>query len=314
MPGGGPQGGTFGIWSYLSQSNNNADCVDSSNRFKFVDDLTFLEVINLLNIGLASYNFKRHVSSEVPSQSFIVDSNLLQSQHQLQQINDWTEKQKMILHPAKTKNMIFNFSKNKQFSTNMTIKGENVETLQETRILGVILSADMRWNSNTKKIVKDANKRLSLLHAASKFTDKISDLKLIYMSFIRSKLESSSVVWHSSLSNGNRRDLERVQKSAFKIILKNHYDNYENALKVLNLETLDKRRETLCLKFAKNCLKNEKMKKLFPLEKHKHSMKKRSQSIFKVYKSRTSRYQHSAIPYMQRLLNEDFKQRADILN
>ena len=47
MPGGGPQGGTFGIWSYLSQSNNNADCVQQDLRFKFVDDLTFLEMINL---------------------------------------------------------------------------------------------------------------------------------------------------------------------------------------------------------------------------------------------------------------------------
>ena len=42
LKGGGPQGSTFGIWEYLSQSNDNADCVDESERFKFVDDLTFL--------------------------------------------------------------------------------------------------------------------------------------------------------------------------------------------------------------------------------------------------------------------------------
>ena len=220
----------------------------------------------------------------------------------------------MILHAGKTKNMIFNFSKNKQFSTNLKVKGETVETLQETKILGTILSEDARWNSNTQKIVKDANKRLTLLHAASKFTSKTSDLKHIYMSFIRSKLETSAVVWHSSLSDRNRRDLERVQKSALKIILKNHYNNYEDALRVLKLDNLDKRREMLCLKFAKNCLKNEKMKALFPLEKHHHNMKKRSQSIFQVYKSRTTRYQNSAIPYLQRLLNEDFKKRAKILS
>ena len=81
-------------------------------------------------------------------------------------------------------------------------------------------------------------------------------------------------MWHSSLSDGNRRDLERVQKSALKIILKNHYKSYEDALKVLKLDNLEKRREMLCLKFAKTCIKNEKMKTLFPLEKHQHSMKK----------------------------------------
>ena len=108
--------------------------------------------------------------------------------------------------------------------------------------------------------------------------------------------------------------LKRVQKSALKIILKSHYNNYEDALKILKLDTLDKRREMLCLKFAKNCLKNEKMKKLFPLQTHQHNMKKRSQAMFRVNNSRTSKYRNSAIPYMQRLLNEDFKQSAKILS
>ena len=40
------------------------------------------------------------------------------------------------------------------------------------------------------------------------------DLLAIYESFIRSKLEQSAAVWHSSLSKCNEFDLERVQKSA----------------------------------------------------------------------------------------------------
>ena len=43
--GGGPQGATFGILEYLSQSHDSANCVESENRFKFIDDLTILEVI-----------------------------------------------------------------------------------------------------------------------------------------------------------------------------------------------------------------------------------------------------------------------------
>ena len=38
--GGGPQGATLGILEYLSQSNDNADCVPLQDRFKFIDDLT----------------------------------------------------------------------------------------------------------------------------------------------------------------------------------------------------------------------------------------------------------------------------------
>ena len=42
LKGGGPQGSTFGIWEYLSQSNHSADNISESDRFKFVDDLSFL--------------------------------------------------------------------------------------------------------------------------------------------------------------------------------------------------------------------------------------------------------------------------------
>ena len=41
----GPQGSTFGVLEYLSQSNDNADNVPPEDRFKFMDDLTILEII-----------------------------------------------------------------------------------------------------------------------------------------------------------------------------------------------------------------------------------------------------------------------------
>ena len=54
----GPRGVTFGLWEYLAQSNSNADCVNPDYRFKFVDDLTVLEKINLLIVGMCSFNSK----------------------------------------------------------------------------------------------------------------------------------------------------------------------------------------------------------------------------------------------------------------
>ena len=52
--GGGPQGSGLGIWSYLSQTNNNHQGVADENVFKFVDDKTCLEIINLLSVGIKS--------------------------------------------------------------------------------------------------------------------------------------------------------------------------------------------------------------------------------------------------------------------
>ena len=105
--GGGPQGGTLGILEYLSQSNNNSDMVSESERFKFLDDLSVLEIIDLLSIGLTSYNVKQHIPSDIPVSNKFIPANNLKSQEWLDQINLWSINQKMKINSSKTKNMIF---------------------------------------------------------------------------------------------------------------------------------------------------------------------------------------------------------------
>ena len=126
----------------------------------------------------------------------------------------------MVLKEKKSKSMIFNFSRKLQFTTNLKIKGETLEVVDEAKLLGTIISNDLKWNKNTDKLVKNANKRMKMLHVAAKFINNNQDLVYLYKTFVRSVLEVSAVVWHSSLSKINSSDLERVQKSALKVILK----------------------------------------------------------------------------------------------
>ena len=93
LPGGGAMGANLGNWEFLSQTNNNADCVPVEDRFKFVDDLSTIEIINLLTVGLTSLNMKHQVPSDVPEHGQFVDSSNLKSQQYLDQINQWTENQ-----------------------------------------------------------------------------------------------------------------------------------------------------------------------------------------------------------------------------
>ena len=256
LKGGGPQGSTFGIWEYLSQSNDNADCVTESERFKFVDDLTFLEVIYLLNVGLSTYNVKVHIPSHIPTHNQLISADNLQSQHHLKVINNWTKKKKMKINEKKTKNMIFNFTKNFQFTTQLSVNNYPIEIVKETKLLGTFITDDLKWDKNTSELVKKAYKRMQLLYRAASFTSSKVELRKIYLIFIRSILEQSAVVWHSSLTARNRIALERVQKCAVKVILGKNYTNYKDGLKNLNIENLNDRREQLCFRFAKNCLKN----------------------------------------------------------
>ena len=150
-----------------------------------------------------------------------------------------------------------------------------------------------------------------LLHNVSKFTSKISDQTTVYKIFIRSILENSCVVWHSSLSEQNSSDIERIQKSACKVILKDYYSTYESALKLLKLETLKTRREKLCKSFAKKCTRNVKVKSMFPKNTCKRQV--RNQNKYFVNFATTERYLKSSIPYMQRMLNSEHKQKSELI-
>ena len=159
--------------------------------------------------------------------------------------------------------MIINFTNNYQFNTRLDIDGEKIDTVEKTKLLGTILTNDLKWDDSTFELIKKANARMCLLRKIASFNPPKPDLRLIYIQYIRSILEQSCVVWHGSLTTENRSDIERIQKNCFRIILKDKYMNYEQALYDLNLDTLEDRREVLCLKFAKKAVNNPYIKQLF---------------------------------------------------
>ena len=97
LPGSGAMGSTIGIWEFLSQTNNNSDFIPVEDKYKFVDDLTALEIINMISIGLSSYNFKQQVPSDVPSHGQVIPNSHLLSQQYLQKIDKWATNNKMMV-------------------------------------------------------------------------------------------------------------------------------------------------------------------------------------------------------------------------
>ena len=303
--GGGPQGATLGILEYLSQSNDSSDCVNVEDRFKFIDDLSILEIVNLLTIGLSSYNVKGHVAADIPEHNQYIPPENLKSQEWLDKINEWTVIQKMLINEKKTKTIIFNYTNNYQFTTRLAINDKRIEVIDSTRLLGTIITNDLSWDANTAEIVRKSNARMELLRRVSGFGVPEEDLKNIYFLFIRSLLEQSATVWHSSLTKENIEDLERVQKCALRIILKENYQNYTHALRKLGIETLHGRREQLCSSFALKCVKNPKFKDMFPLNEKDHNMGTRNPDKYKVQFALNDRLKNSPVIYMQRLLNQN---------
>ena len=142
---------------------------------------------------------------------------------------------------------------------------------------------------------------MTILRKLYEFDIPTEDLVLIYTLYIRSVLEFNSNVWFASITNEERENIERVQRVACKIILKDQYSGYKQALDSLNLQSLSDRRQLLAKRFAIKCANSEKFSDLFPLNKNDAYL--RSGDKYKVKFARTGRLQDSAIPAMQILLN-----------
>ena len=305
MPGSGAMGSVLGNWEFDSQTNNNADCVPVEDRFKFVDDLSILEVLNLLNIGLSSYNNKQQVPNDLPIHGQYVNSNNLKSQQYIDKINKWTEQQQMIISEKKTKSMIVNFTHNYQFHTRLKLKQQNVQIVEKIKVLGTILTNKLSWNENCENLIKKVNSRMQLLRKVWSFGSSNQEMVHLWKVYCRSVLEQNCVLWDSGLTEENRNDLERTQKTFVRFILEEDYKNYKQALNDLNLQTLDERRKLLTLRFAQTSLSDGFLRDLFPFKKKQHIMKTRQKGRYKVVHAHTERYKNSPIPTMQRMLNEE---------
>ena len=101
MPGGGPQGCHLGQLQYLSQSDKSGSCVPDSDRFKFIDDMSLLEIINLIACGLVNYDFIRHVASDIPTEGKFLSTENCRSQDILDEVARWTENNKAKLNEKK---------------------------------------------------------------------------------------------------------------------------------------------------------------------------------------------------------------------
>ena len=125
----------------------------------------------------------------------------------------------------------------------------------ETKLVGVILSEDLRWHKNTFYICQKARQKMWMLRRMVKLGLETSTMFDVYTKEVRSILELAVPVWHSGLTKLQSTDIERIQKISFKILLGNNYLDYKQACKYLSAQTLEERRVKLCLKFARKTLK-----------------------------------------------------------
>ena len=168
---------------------------------------------------------------------------------------------KMRINCTITKLMVFNPGRSWDFLPRFHFINDELDVVEEIKLLEVIIRSDLSWQQNTDYIVIKKNKNLWSLRRLKKLGARTTDLVDVYIKQVRSLLEFAAVVWHPSLRNKDRVRIERVQKSALCVILVDNYRSYRAALKEVNLESLFSRRNRLSKKFAKKSLKHSKFSK-----------------------------------------------------
>ena len=198
--------------------------------------------------------------------------------------------------------MVFNPGRSRDFLPRFHFNNDELDVVEEIKLLGVIIRSDLSWQHNTDYIVTKANKKLWSLRRLKKLGARTTDLVDVYIKQVRSLLEFAAVVWHPSLRIEDRVRIERVQKSALCIILGENYHSYRAALKEVNLESLFSRRNRLSKKFAKKSLKNSKFSKWFKPNDRRTSTRLLKPRFCEVV-FRTERFRKSPLSYLTSILN-----------
>ena len=210
----------------------------------------------------------------------------------------------MKINLGKTKMMVFNPSTSLNFSPHFLVENKEIEVITEFKLLGLYISNDMKWKSNTMHMVQKASKRLWILRRLKNLGAQSNSLLEVYTKQIRSILEFGVPVWQGSITLAEKTDIERVQKCALHIILGTEYSSYRDALHTLKMNTLEERRTNLCLKFALKCEAHPKFRNWFQLTNNTYQTRRKTK--YKVIHANHSRYITSPLGYLTKLLNKHY--------
>ena len=180
----------------------------------------------------------------------------VQFQQDLKNLEQWAVTWGMVFNPSKC--YIMSVGKGRTHKPHFyELCGVVLNSVDQERYLGVILSQDMTWNPHISYITSKANQKLGFIKRNLKGSPQ--ELKrLAYISLVRSGMEYASTVWDPHLSK-DKDSMERVQRRAARWITSS-YDQTTSVtalLQQLQLEPLEERRRVNRIAFLYKILNEQ---------------------------------------------------------
>ena len=180
-----------------------------------------------------------------------LDSTYLQSD--LLRLSQWCTTWNLYLNENKCS--IVHFKARPSSTFNYHLNYQQITSSDKEKDLGLVVSADLNWQSHYQLISSKAYKILGLLRRVFSNSILLSARLSLYISLVRSQLLYCSPVWHPYLLK-DIRALELVQRRATKFIVNNNDMDYRNRLLSLKLLPLMMEYEIADNMFLVKCLKS----------------------------------------------------------
>ena len=134
----------------------------------------------------------------------------------------WSKEWRLTLNSSKSEVATFTTSTKEvnRWMPNIKINGEAVPFVKNPRLLGVYLDCMLSFGFHTKYVTREAAKKLRLIARVSNTTWgwQRDDLKKLYFSLPKSKMDYAAAGWQPWLSDTNIELLDRVQNQAIRLI------------------------------------------------------------------------------------------------
>ncbi|XP_061878024.1 uncharacterized protein LOC133630447 [Entelurus aequoreus] len=130
----------------------------------------------------------------------------------------WCRTNNLVLNVDKTKEIIVDFRKHHSSHALIFINGTAVEMVSSTKFLGVQITDNMTWSLHTGSLVKRAQQRMHFLHRLKRAQLPPSILTTFYRGTIESLLTNCIYVWTGACTASDWKSLQRVLRTAEKII------------------------------------------------------------------------------------------------
>ncbi len=163
------------------------------------------------------------------------------------------------------------------------------------QIARVTLNNKLTWHDHIDVIFKKGCQKIHFMTRLKRTKIPPQDLIKVYVTLIRPTLEYACQLWHGALTEHQCDLLESIQKRALEIIFPNV--PYSEALHLANINSLWKRRQTLCSNlFASLKDSSHKLHKLLPPVTEKH-YNTRNKPGYQMGITRSNRFRNTFINY-----------------